>query len=57
MYNNYSYGVISNVVERVSGEGFSEFLRGRILEPLGMTRTAVSKSDTHEGDNIAYPHA
>jgi CubicO group peptidase (beta-lactamase class C family) len=38
---NYSVGidVIGYLVEKISGQSFADFVRGKILEPLGMTDT------------------
>lgn len=55
IYNNYTYGLMALVVERVTGERFADFIQRRILQPLGMTRTAFSKADITSDDNIAAP--
>jgi len=39
-YNGGRYALLSQVIESASGKSFEEQLRERILEPLGMTRTA-----------------
>ncbi|HEV2297814.1 MAG TPA: serine hydrolase domain-containing protein [Candidatus Acidoferrales bacterium] len=38
-YSNGGYCVLAMVVEKISGMAFGEFLRRRIFEPLGMSRT------------------
>jgi len=40
-YSNGGYLLLSAIVERVSGEGFAQYVRGHILAPLGMSRTVV----------------
>ncbi|MEM7416687.1 MAG: serine hydrolase [Gemmatimonadota bacterium] len=40
-YNNTAYGLAATIVERTSGEPFHEYMRTRVFEPLGMTRTMV----------------
>jgi CubicO group peptidase (beta-lactamase class C family) len=40
-YSNFGYGVLSHLIERVSGSAFPEFLRREVFLPLGMTHTAV----------------
>ena len=56
-YSNVGYGLAAKIVEKASGMSYSTFLRQRILEPLAMQRTAVSKSDIAEDNNIAFPYA
>lgn len=40
-YNNTGFILLSLIVERVSGRPFSEFMRERVFEPLGMRDTRV----------------
>lgn len=40
-YSNLGYGVIDYLIERVSGQSYADFMRGRVFRPLGMTRTSV----------------
>ncbi|MFN3326264.1 MAG: serine hydrolase domain-containing protein [Bryobacteraceae bacterium] len=37
-YSNLGYGVLGYLIERVSGQGFAEFMRERVFEPLGLRR-------------------
>jgi CubicO group peptidase (beta-lactamase class C family) len=46
LYSNMGYSLLAEVVERVSGQGFGEFLEVRVFRPLGMNRTHVH--DDHE---------
>lgn len=39
LYNNTSFTLLSVVVERVSGQPFTEFCEERLFRPLGMKRT------------------
>ncbi|KAL2840352.1 beta-lactamase/transpeptidase-like protein [Aspergillus pseudodeflectus] len=55
LYNNAAVGLMALIVERVSGQRFADFVRERILEPLGMTRTAMTRTDIENDDNIAAP--
>ena len=38
-YNNLAYGLLGEVVTRVSGRPYEEFVTSEILEPLGLTST------------------
>ena len=40
-YTNLGYGVLTYLVERVSGVAYRDFIRQEILLPLGMTRSAI----------------
>ena len=56
-YDNILYVVAGAVIEQVSGKPWGEFVRTRIFEPLGMTRTHAHFSEIPEGDDLAFPHA
>jgi CubicO group peptidase (beta-lactamase class C family) len=55
-YNNIMFVVAGEVVARVSGRAWGEFLRERILEPLGMDRTTTSAAGLEPGESVATPH-
>ncbi|BCS29287.1 serine hydrolase domain-containing protein [Aspergillus puulaauensis] len=55
LYNNAAVGLVALVIERVSGQRFAGFVKERILEPLGMSRTIVTYADIADDDNIAAP--
>lgn len=38
-YSNTGYGLLAEIVARVSGQSFADFMQARIFTPLGMTRT------------------
>jgi CubicO group peptidase (beta-lactamase class C family) len=40
-YSNTGYTILGRVVEKVSGEPFANFVKRRILDPVGMTHSAV----------------
>ncbi len=42
-YNNSNYFLLAEIVEKVSGQSFSDFLSERIFEPLGMTHTGSNE--------------
>ena len=44
-YSNLAYGLLGQVVERVTGQDWEHVVRERVLEPLGMTRTGLTPAD------------
>lgn len=55
-YQNIMYITAGQVIEKVSGVSWDEFVGTRILKPLGMFKTNTSITNYKEGQNIAYPH-
>lgn len=53
-YCNGGYEVLANVVRKVSGEAFPDFLRDRIFLPLQMRNTVVFQYGKNEVVNRAY---
>jgi CubicO group peptidase (beta-lactamase class C family) len=56
-YQNVLYLVAGRILSRVSGLGWAEFVRGKLLEPLGMDRTRTGVAGLGEAVNVAAPHA
>lgn len=56
-YDNILYLVAGKVIESVSGKAWHVFLRERIFEPLGMSRTLPLLRLLPPNENIAMPHA
>jgi CubicO group peptidase (beta-lactamase class C family) len=56
-YDNVLYLVAGQLIERVSGKSWEDFVRTRLLEPIGMTGSTVRHSDAARGGNVATPHA
>ena len=55
-YNNLMYMAAGYLVEVVSGKSWEDFLKEKILEPLGMARTSTSVSQLSPKDNCARPY-
>ncbi|MBV9215094.1 MAG: serine hydrolase [Acidobacteria bacterium] len=53
-YSNLMFIAAGRVVEKASGMKWADFVRTRILDPLGMNRTTTSVRDLK--DNFAMPH-
>lgn len=53
-YQNLMFTAAGRIVEKISGKSWGDFVRERLLTPLGMTRTTTSVKDLK--DNFATPH-
>lgn len=56
-YDNNLYIVAGEVVARVSGMGWEDFVEKRIMQPLGMNETATSVYRLKNKTNSIKPHA
>jgi len=56
-YDNNLYIVAGEVVHRVSGKSWEDFIEQRILTPLGMNKSAASFSRLKDKSNVIDPHA
>jgi CubicO group peptidase (beta-lactamase class C family) len=56
-YNNLMFLTAGQVVAEVSGKSWDNYVRERILLPLGMTATNTSNTAFKEGENWAWPHS
>ncbi len=56
-YSNLMYITAGEIIAKVTGKSWSENVRERILEPLGMDRTITSISGLEKKGNYAIPHA
>lgn len=55
-YSNIMYIAASEVIEKVSGITFEEFLKQHFFQPLGMKRTYTSIDDLKKVDNVCTPY-
>jgi CubicO group peptidase (beta-lactamase class C family) len=55
-YSNIMYIAAAQLIERVSGKSWDEFITERILQPLEMTRTTVETADLANFTDVALPH-
>jgi CubicO group peptidase (beta-lactamase class C family) len=55
LYSNCSYRILGSVIEKVTGKTYMEFVRERILEPLGMRDTGPT--DRQFEPPMAAPYA
>lgn len=56
-YSNVAYGMLTLVVEKLSGTCYAEFLLDNILAPLGMDHTIVTEEQLQNSDNVAHSYA
>lgn len=55
-YDNLLYIVAGEIVPRVSGTGWGEFVESRIMRPAGMKRCFADSIPGNEMHNLATPH-
>jgi Beta-lactamase class C and other penicillin binding proteins len=55
-YDNLLYIVAGEIVERVSGQKWAEFVTSRILGPVGMTECAADKARIRPGQRFVSGH-
>jgi len=56
-YQNLMFLAAGQVVSKVTGNTWDEFIAQRIFTPLGMTSSSTSIKAFKNGDNVASPHA
>lgn len=55
-YQNVMYIAAGELIKKVTGRTWDEFVQERILTPLGMLSTTTSNSGFNGDMNVAYPH-
>ncbi len=55
-YSNFGYIILGRVIERVSGMPYKEYVRARVLAPVGANRTQQGKSRMSDAlpDEVKY---
>jgi len=56
-YQNLMFLAAGQLVARVSGKSWDEFIRQRLFIPLSMTASNTSINDLKTSDNVSSPHA
>jgi CubicO group peptidase (beta-lactamase class C family) len=54
-YSNLAYGLLGGVVERITGSSWSQALRQRLLDPLGMHRTTYEPQEPFARGYVVHP--
>jgi CubicO group peptidase (beta-lactamase class C family) len=44
-YSNLAFAVAGQIVERITGQRWADYVKGHIIVPLGMTATSIDKPD------------
>ncbi|MDZ7703937.1 MAG: serine hydrolase [Trueperaceae bacterium] len=55
-YFNEGYALLGLIIENLSGQPYDDYIRERILEPLGMTRSFFSADAVANADDVAVPY-
>src|SRR5688500_15953749 len=55
-YSNVMYLTAGEVIEKVSGQSWSEYIREHFFKPLGMSRSITAARDLGTKGNFASPH-
>ena len=56
-YDNLLYMTAGQIIPAVSGKSWDDYVRERILLPLGMKTTNLGNAEFKPGDNYAWPHS
>lgn len=56
-YDNLLYIAAGQIIPAVTGRTWEEYIREKILQPLGMKTTTLSNSVFKPGDDYAWPHS
>ena len=55
-YRNTMFAAAGQIIPAVTGKSWEAFIKERIFEPLGMTRSSTSVKDLQGMANVATPH-
>lgn len=54
-YSNLAYGLLGGVIEKVTGASWWDAVRGRLLGPLGMSRTTYHPTEPYAIGYVVHP--
>ena len=57
LYNNWGYGAVGQVIEKLNGLSYSDFLEEKLLIPLDMRNTTASGATFEGSRDLATPYA
>lgn len=55
-YQNVAYDAATEVVEKVTGQGYEQAVKERLFLPLGMTSASISREGLYASPSWARPH-
>jgi len=55
-YLNAGYILLGLIIERASGEGYADYVKGHILDPLRMDRSTFYETEVEGDDDVATPY-
>ena len=55
-YDNLLYVIAGEVIEKVSGKSWCDFVEERLMQPIGMTKSAASWRRLKDTTNVIVPH-
>lgn len=56
-YSNWGYALAGEVIERVSGKSYAQYLAEKVYSPLGLKNTTVEPVDPSAASDFARPYA
>src|SRR5947199_3668460 len=56
-YDNLLYIAARQIIPAVTGKSWEDYIREKILQPLGMNTTNLSNAAFKSSDNYAFPHS
>lgn len=56
-YSNWGYGLLGEVIEAASGQGYEDFVQDNVIKPLGLEQTATEYTHLPEICKLAAAHA
>jgi len=56
-YSNSGYAVLAMIVEKISGQGFAQYLKQHIFDPIGMTQSVAFEEGVSTLVNRAFGYA
>ncbi|MFK7817109.1 MAG: serine hydrolase [Planctomycetaceae bacterium] len=55
-YSNLMFLAAGEVIAKASGQSWADFIKSKIFEPIGMTRSVTSTTQLADLKNVATPH-